>query len=642
MMDSHVFQTLARGARTARVCHILLGLCILAVAASAMDCSGLPTSFGGNPFPQGDFFSNFNNPCYTISLASGNGSSEYGDLNAQYYTLYFKADPRYELILLGTYPNARYYSIAINDEHSAVAQSIVDANIVPLTSQYVNPYLPGVPYAAGQQFAVPIYLGGARTAPQTGCMTNGYNVAVNALDATQRHPGMDWNSDPDFFQQFPGMVNHVVDNVAHSQPNTAGVVMVRAYLNDTQGSYDTNPHIIVRDVVTGCAYPAAYALNTLQIVTNSSAVGSPWLDQTQYYGHHTYETSYLPKSCNADPAPPATLRWSRQPEYVPATNPNASYIVATLPDGLPDTLAAAGEVLRFRVRIPTTPPTPCTNGCSISGKEQMRYMSLSFQESDGSVLASIADSAFTKDANGYATLIVGTGATIPSWVTPANGYTFLDLTQLPKYQSLSLAAVRHIIPAADFTCAGQFVPYRMSAETPTGSLMGDYMPVADYPVAANLPPVATALVGPGVCNVFPAGQPGIRPACGVNPAPPVAINSVVTECHQSGCSRFVAQNNPPITILGAGFGSFPNGVPFSGTSNYLRITDTTQNWTAGYTGSTCTISMSSWDTGRIQLVANVTHAGACPLNPGDAVTVDVWNPQTMVQATAKITVASPM
>jgi hypothetical protein len=293
--------------------------------------------------------------------------------------------------------------------------------------------------------------------------------------------------------------------------------------------------------------------------------------------------------------------------------------------------------MRFRVRIPTTPPTPCSDGCSRSGKEQMRYMSLSFQESSGVVLASVADSAFTQDANGYATLIVGTGATIPAWVTPANGYTYLDLSSLPDYQKLSLVAVRHMIPASDFNCAGQFIPYRTAVETPSGSMMGDYMPVADYPIAANLPPAATALVGQSTCGVIPAGQPGIRPACGVLPAPPPSVSAVVTECHVPWCSRFVSQSNPPITISGAGFGSFPNGIPFAGTSDFLRITNTTQNWTAGHTGDSCSVSVSSWDTGRIQLVANVNQNGACPIVSGDNLQVEVWNPQTQVVASISTT-----
>jgi hypothetical protein len=70
---------------------LFLGLCLLPGVARAMDCSNLPTSFSGDPFPTGDFFSNFNNPCYTISLATGNGVNEYGDLNAQYSVIYYKS-----------------------------------------------------------------------------------------------------------------------------------------------------------------------------------------------------------------------------------------------------------------------------------------------------------------------------------------------------------------------------------------------------------------------------------------------------------------------------------------------------------------------------------------------------------------------
>ena len=51
-----------------------------------------------------------------------------------------------------------------------------------------------------------------------------------------------------------------------------------------------------------------------------------------------------------------------------------------------------------------------------------------------------------------------------------------------------------------------------------------------------------------------------------------------------GCNEVVAQSNPPISIVGSGFGSFPMGTPYSGDSDFLEITDQTQNWSAGYTG----------------------------------------------------------
>lgn len=124
----------------------------------------------------------------------------------------------------------------------------------------------------------------------------------------------------------------------------------------------------------------------------------------------------------------------------------------------------------------------------------------------------------------------------------------------------------------------------------------------------------------------------MRPSCGVFSSPPPAIAAVVTECRAPGCTAFVAQSNPPVTITGAGFGTFPNGVPFIGTSNYLRIMNTTRGWSAGYTGDACSVSICSCDTGRIQLTPNIPRNGLCQIGAGDSIQVEVWNPQTMVSA----------
>src|ERR1700722_18690835 len=489
---------------------LFAGVCLLTGIAHAADCSGLPTSFNGNEFPTGNFFSNFDNACYTIPLEKGTGNAKFGDLNAVYFQAYFKVNPQYQLILLGDFPNARYFSVSLYDAHSAPAQSILDANIVPLTSRYVNPYEPGTAYVGGQKYAVPINFGGTPGTLQTGCMMDGYQVTVNGLDGTQRHPGIDWNSDAGFFQAYPDVVDHVVDTPEHTNPNTAGVVLVRAYLDITAPNSNTIPHIIVRDVASGCAYPAAYVLSTLQILSGSATVGGPGLESVQGSAHNLYDTSYLPKLCFGNPGWQA-LSWVRQPEYVAGASPDDAYIVASVPAGLPATLAAAGEGMRIRFQVTTTPPTPCTTGCSRSGTEQMRYMSLSFLNPGGVSMTSLADTAFTKDANGNVTLIVGTGAPVPTWITPANGYTLLDLPAISGYQQLNLLDMRHILPAGGFNCAGQFVPYRTTGATPAGSLMGDYMPVVDYPTGASLPPVAAPLGGPSACDVFPAGQPGIMP-----------------------------------------------------------------------------------------------------------------------------------
>jgi hypothetical protein len=624
-----------------RTCIVFLSLSFFAGIAHATNCSGLPTQFTGNEFPTGDFFSNFNNPCYLVAFGVGSGGGHYADLNSVYNQVFFKVDPRYQIIVVGTFPQGRYFSITVYDDHQAVSQNLLDTNIVPLTSQDVNPYLPGVAYVSGQQYAAPINFGGTPGTLETGCMMTGYNVDVNGMDATQRHIGMDWNSDAGVFAKYPKFALHVVDTPQHTNPNTAGIILIRNYLDISGTGSSVDPHVIVRDVASGCAYPAAYVLQTLQMVTFNVTTGTSWLAKTQSQAHNFYEGTYLPKTCfGTDPQ--NSLVWLRQTEYVPGANPNGSYLDATVPANLPATLAAAGEVMRFQFRLPTTPPTPCSNGCSSSGSEQMRYESLSFQSPGGVTLASIADSAFTTDSNGYVTLIVGTGAAIPSWITAANGYTFLDLTPIPSYQQLNLLALRNILPAASFNCAGNYVPFRMVEYTPVfGGLMGEYLPVVDYPIAANLPQVATPLQQASSCDMFPTGQPGVVPHCGVFTPRLPAISLVVTQCPAPGCNQFVLQPQPPMTITGGNLGNFPNGMPYTGTSNYLQIIDTTQNWSAGYTGDPCSVFISSWASNRIQLVANVNQGGMCPLAAGDQVTVKVWNPQTLTgPATATVTVAA--
>ncbi|HLY17345.1 MAG TPA: hypothetical protein VKR61_08975 [Bryobacteraceae bacterium] len=607
----------------------------------AIDCAGLPTVFDGDEFPTGNFFSNFNNPCYAVDFSMGKGDGgELGDLNAFYNKLYFKVDPRYQLIIIGAFPNSRYHSITVYDEHSAVSQYVTDVNIAPLTSADINPYLPGVAFVGGQQYAMPVNFGGTLGNLQQGCRMDGFNVAVNSLDGTQRHPGMNWNTDSGFFQANPGFSLHEVDTPQHTNPNTAGVILIRSYLDITTPSYQTNAHVIVRDMASGCAYPAAYALNTLQIVTNNAGTGNPWLSTSQIHYHKFYANNYLPTLCwGANPRD--RLQWLRRTDYTPGDNPASSYLDAFAPPGLPAALAAAGEVMRIRFRIPATPPTPCTDGCSRSGNEQMRYMSLSFQNPGGVTLASLADSAFTQDANGYVTLVVGTGAAIPAWITPANGYTLLDLTALANYQQMKSFTLRDILPAGTFNCAGQVIPYRTGEATTGGDgLMGLYAPVVDYPAAAGLPSMATPVSGPASCDTYPGGPPAISPDCAVLLPSPTTITSISSYCASPGCDHVVVQPQPPLTIVGTGFGSFPFGLPYTGNSAYLEVYDVTQNWTAGYGSDVCTLSISDWSDSSIALVANVNQHKLCPMEAGDQLTVQVWNPQTAATTSFAVTVGA--
>jgi hypothetical protein len=639
-------------------CLALAGFGWLPAGVCSQNCSGLPTTFTGNEFPKGNFLSNFNNECYLISFSSGNGgTSEAGDLNSIYNKLFFNINlpgiaapniPPYELIILGEFPNSRYFSLGLYDNHSAITQNLTDVNIVPMTSHDINPYEPGVSFVSGQHYGAAIHLGGSPGTQQKGCMMTGYNIEANAMDGTQRHPYINWNLEAPFIQAGNGV--HDVDTPTHSNPNNAGVVIIRSYLDLTAATSATLPHVIVRDVASGCAYPSAYVMGTMNVVTADSATGNTWQDQAQVQEHSVF-ANWQATQCWGVIHPYSDVQWLRQNEYTAGANPDAAYLIANIPAGLPQTLFNAGEVFLIQFRVPTTPPTPCVNGCSRSGNEQMRYMSISFQTPGANTLASLPDSCppnplapcapLVQDAYGNVNLVVGTGVPQPPQVTAANGYTWLDLSKIPNYLQLNEIAIRHILPSSWFNCGTQVVPFKTGEATGgNNGVMGLYSPWITEPVATSLPapasPIACTKYAPNcaACDTYPIGPPAqIGPTnqtCSVQIPNQAMITKVVTQCAAAtgGCDEVVAQPNPPLSIVGQGFGSFPLGIPYTGNSNLLQITDETQGWSAGYTGNPCTVSIGEWSDGLIALVANVNQNGACPMAAGDTLNITVWNQQT--------------
>lgn len=632
-------------------CLISAGLACLPAAAQTGNC---PTQFNPGSFTKGTFFSNFNSTCYWIDFVTGHGAdSQWGDLDTEYNKIFFKIDPSippYQLVILGTFPNARYFSVDVNDDHSAISQSLTDVDIVPLTGADVNPYEPGVAFVGGQHYVVPVNLGGSYGTLEPGCMTTGYNVDVNAMDGTLRHPFMNWNLDAAFFHANPTYPLHQIDTPEHSNPSTSGVILIRNYLDLTSAT--DAAHIIVRDVASGCAYPASM-VNAMGILTTDTNTGNSWLTQQQVQEHSFYASWQSTQCWGINRS--SEIQVVRGDEYIPGPVPDGSYTYAYVPPGLPQTLANAGEVMRLRFRVPTTPPTPCTNGCSRSGNEQMRYMSLSFDIPGGGTLASLPDTCpvnptipctpLIQDPNGYVTLIVGTGVPQPSVATPANGYTWLDLTKVTTgdYTTLKQIMIRNILPASSFTCAGEYVPYKTGQATGSGAgLMGLYAPVIDYPLPSSLPPTATPVTGPGACDSFPLGPGEVSPSCGVQLPGVPQITAVTTQCVMPGCNQVVVQSQPPISILAqnGGFGNFPLGLPYQGNSNFIKINDVTQNWSAGNTGDACTVQIGEWSDTSISLVANVNQNGVCPMAAGDQLAVTVWNPQTLKSASTTVVVAA--
>ena len=181
------------------------------------------------------------------------------------------------------------------------------------------------------------------------------------------------------------------------------------------------------------------------------------------------------------------------------------------------------------------------------------------------------------------------------------------------------------------------VPYKVGDATSNGAgLMGQYSPIVQYLTASQLPTVAVPVKGPTTCGSYPAGPPAlISPSnqlCQIELPSPMAITQVSTQCTTPGCNQVFLEPQPPISIVGSGFGSFPFGLPYTGNSSFIQITDTTQNWSAGYTGDPCTVQIGEWSDTLISLVANVNQNGVCPLATGDMLAFTVWNPQHTVSS----------
>jgi hypothetical protein len=351
----------------------------------------------------GNFFSNFANSDYQTKLPEGSGANAAGDLNAAYFQLYYSiynlnnywmaAPPAglgmcpVELVLVGDFPDARYFSITDVDMHETVTQHLADADIDPVNNKgYTNPFVPGSsgsspPYNGSQSYVVPISLGyvpGPTTANGgtvlPACAIDPFEED-NLLDATQRHVSNDWNTNVEGPSVLSGLEPHVVDNPGHvfdpitnSGPNTAGSIKVRSYLappeicqngpaSCTQPTAVRRPFLIVRDIYTGCAYktnslptglvfdqagpapncatdPGATGCNAVVSTENLSASGVPnWLDEIQQQQHSEY-ANITPQACYADgdptiaPRPPYanSVAWVRPAQWEASPGPDDLYV----------------------------------------------------------------------------------------------------------------------------------------------------------------------------------------------------------------------------------------------------------------------------------------------------------------------------
>jgi len=497
-----------RSARCKRMlppaCVVALGLLAAAPAWSQYNgpasCATPPSSILASPNGGGGFYGNFAAPSvianYAVPMTLATAATYSGDVNSSYFPVFYSlnnlaawmASTGYclELVVGGVFPDVRYFSVAVSDEHYALAQHIADADVDPENTGTTNPFTPNEPNTGNQSYLLPISFGAVPTYPAgtAGCGITPYEED-NLLDATQRHLSMDWNTNiqqPDVPDN--SLDPHTVDTPTHlahtfgngltAGPNGAGSIIVRGYLppyscGGTQGGSSfkcapnpnvATPYLFFRDVATGCPYTLSYIESTLLNDPAASATApetsaivsasdpsqsvSGWLNTTQKQDHIT-AANITPQACyvNGDPTqsnPPSSgsptfynrVAWARAPQYNGQPGPDDSYVggaisttdLTNILDGSACGGASTQCIIRLRFQLPTMPNT-CSEGtgCELSGGEQLRYLSLTFGQQQP------ADSGGIGDIDGVdptgSAVAVSFVSMADSAFTVANGYVTL-------------------------------------------------------------------------------------------------------------------------------------------------------------------------------------------------------------------------
>lgn len=445
------------------------------------------------------FFTNYLKPEYLVPVGDFPSASG-GDRNVTYYEINIPALPNGELLILGEFPRARYFSITAYDDHGAVVGILNDKDIVPLGST-ANPFTPGGPAGAEDiLYAVSVRLGAPAAQPVPSCSTSPYDVHRNTLDLTSRHTAYTFYSGQQsgFSANVSGYGTVVHDD---SAANSGGFLLIRSYLLQPPASnsqYDLRrPYVWVRQASTGCAAqiaPTGQRLSASQWFSLDSV-----LKLDQVYAHVQHETD-LGSSAPYGPDPASDSTWYGRAEYLPGQA--VGRYLATVPPidatGYPSksaALNAQGRVLQMQFRLPAM-PCHTSPTCGFTGSEQLRYWSVTFEDVSGTALGTVSDASLNPDANGYITMVVTFGTGVPAYVNAADGYSVFSATPF----AFDHIVLRNYLYPETFTCTTDNVPFRTAEYEPNGGYMGEYAPLVSWPVAATLPVTPPPVVQTGSCQ----------------------------------------------------------------------------------------------------------------------------------------------
>ncbi|MCC7416295.1 MAG: hypothetical protein IT176_04070 [Acidobacteria bacterium] len=437
------------------------------------------------------FFDNYLRPEFLVPV-SDYPSSAGGDLLIQYYQMAVPLFGNGEILMIGEFPRARQFSITAYDDHGALIGILNGADMQPYGAS-PNPFAIGGPAGAEDAlYAVTLRLDNAMAAsPMPQCATP-FPVHDNVLDMRSRHTAGTYYSSAEsgFSANVPGL-GPIVH--ADAPANTAGFIVIRTYMRQAPAAtsqFDLRrPLVWVRAASTGCAAPLA---PRGQSVAQWFSLGSV-LKADQMYAHVQHEKD-LGVQDLFGPDPATEAPWFSLGEYLPGQAFDR-YVNAPLPID-PATLAAEGRVMQLQFKLPVLPCQGAGAVCARTGAEELRYWGLTFEDAPGWSLASFSELALSPDADRNVTLVIGFGTPLPAYVTPANGYSRVDLPILPAARLV----MRNQRPAPGLPCSVNTVPPHTAEYHPNGGYMGLYAPAITFPLASSLPPVATPLAQSGSCQ----------------------------------------------------------------------------------------------------------------------------------------------
>ncbi len=350
---------------------------------------------------------------------------KFGDFNASYYMFPFECYQNIEVVIKGQYPHARYISFTVSGVGDILIASAHDQDLVPDPGS-INPFESGGNWDT---------------------VKRNYTLIISPAPppANKEH-----------FVSGAGCNTIYTGSFPSGRLNEAAVITYRIYAPSIGYDQTSNglPEISYRICNSG--------VKGTDIPVSNTTEQAPSQEITDCDHDQLHEVQQC-KRCDINWSTP-----SRFQSVLLQFNPNTVYMISNELDRDPD------KFLNLHWKAPKVPDT--WHNVGIAGKEDMRYWSFAFFAIHGAFgLKTISDYQTVVDQDGYVNLIVGFGAPRPSFVTPDNGFTWVDLSELPPVP-ISII-YRNILISSSFKYSAKDVP--VDTLVPP-RLLGEYYPCGNY------------------------------------------------------------------------------------------------------------------------------------------------------------------